>query len=291
MPMPQVVLQSRQAGWITLDCDDGCAGRGELRGLPAGRRTEVPYAFSGPRGEQPGRQGGSGVLHPELAAIEARQIGDMGSHGKPHRAGGQSSASRRQRRRIRGDVERCLTLMGDGDLARLVSPRRPEPGRRVQPRSVQIRQRRRARLGHTTENGIDHAREWRQPAGACQCHRGRDRGMAWRFQQQQPGGTQSQYMTRRFGRRLAQERLQHRVQRSHPSQHRGGQPMRRRTIPRRNRGKRVQRVLKRPATVQDRSQQIEGSLARRVGHQRAVARQATSRPCSRQRASTWSVSP
>ena len=184
------------------------------------------------------------------------------------------------------DVERRLALMGDGDLARLVPPRRPEPGRRVQPRSVQIRQRRRARLGHTTENGIDHARERRQPTGARQCDRGRDRGVARRVQQQQPGGAQPQHMARRLGRRLAQERLQHRVQCSHPPQHRRRQPMRRRPIPRRDGGKRVQRLLERPAAIENRGQQIESSLTRRVGHQRAVARQATSRPCSRQRAST-----
>ncbi len=91
----------------------------------------------------------------------------------------------------------------------------------------------RARLGHTTEHGIDHARERRQPAGARQCDRGRDRGVVRRVQQQQPGRAQPQHVAHRLGRRLAQERLQHRVQRSHPPQHRRGQPMRRRTIPRR----------------------------------------------------------
>ena len=286
MPMPQVVLQSRQTGWITLDCDHGCAGRGKLCRLPAGRRAEIRNAFPGTCGKQPGRQGGSGVLHPELAAIEAGYIGEVGSHRKAHRPSGQSNPPGRQRRGVRGHVEWRLALMGNGDLARLVPPRRPEPGWRVQPRSVQIRQRRRAGLGHTTENGIDHPREWHQPAGARQRDRGGNRGMAWCVQQQQTGGTQSQHMACRLGRRLAKERLQHRVQCSHPPQHRGGQPMRRRSIPWRNGGKRVQRLLERPATVQDRGQQIEGSLTRRVGHQRAVARQATSRPCSRQRAST-----
>ena len=47
MPMPQVLLQPRQPRRVTLDCDDGCASRGKLRRLPAGRGTEIGYVFAG----------------------------------------------------------------------------------------------------------------------------------------------------------------------------------------------------------------------------------------------------
>ena len=114
-----------------------------------------------------------------------------------------------------------------------VSPRGPEPGRRVQPRSIQVRQRRSARLGHPAQHRIDQPGERRQPARARQGDRGRHRRMGRRLQQQQPGRAEPQHMAHRFGRRLAQERLQHRVQRSHPAQHRSGQPMRRRAVARR----------------------------------------------------------
>ena len=291
MPTPQVLLKPRHPHGVALDRDNRRTGHGELRCLAARSGTEICHSFVGPRIEQPGRQGGSGVLHPEFSAFEAWQIGNPGSCRETHRTGRQLDTAWGRVPGFRRNVERRLALIGDGDLACLVAPRRPEPGRGVQARSIEVGERRHARLGHAAEHGIDQSREWRQPLCARERDRGHHRGMARRLQQQQPRRSKAQHVAHRFRRRLAQERFEHRVQCSHPAKHRSRQSMRCCTIPWRKSGKRIQRFIERPAAIQHCAQQIERRRTCRVRHQRPVERQDISRPCSRQRASTWSASP
>ena len=99
--------------------------------------------------------------------------------------------------------------------------------------------------------------------------------MVWRIQQQQSGSAETQHMAHRVGWHLAEEGLQHRIQRSHPPQHSGREAMPGRTVAQVGGGKRVQGLLERPAPIQHRGQQVERSLPRRIGHQRAVERQAS----------------
>ena len=91
--------------------------------------------------------------------------------------------------------------------------------------------------------------------------------MARCFQQQQPGRADAQDIADRIGRLLAQERFQHRVQRAHPPQHRSGEPMRGGAVPGILRRKRVQRFFQRAMPFQDRGQQVERGLPRRISHQ------------------------
>jgi hypothetical protein len=94
------------------------------------------------------------------------------------------------------------------------------------------------------------------------------------LQQQQSCGAEAQHMADRFRWLLAEKGLQHGIQRSHPPQHRGGQAMRCRAVARLGGGKCVQGLFERPTPIQDRGQQVERSLARGIGHQRAAERQA-----------------
>ncbi len=178
--------------------------------------------------------------------------------------------------------------MGQRDLARLVPPRGPEPRRCIQTRPVEIRKRRDAAIGHAAKHRVDQPGERRQPSGARQANRRRHGCVAWRIQQQQSGRAETQHMAHWFGRHLAEERLQHCIQRAHPPQHRRGEAMRGRTVARGCDRERIQGLFERPAPIQHRGQQVERSLPRRIGHQREMERQTSWRPCSRQRASTSS---
>ena len=66
--------------------------------LPPGAAHRSATRSPGSHGEQPRRQRGGGILHPELTALEARDLGDPRSRREPHRTGGQSIYRREGRR-------------------------------------------------------------------------------------------------------------------------------------------------------------------------------------------------
>ena len=196
-----------------------------------------------------------------------------GTGGKPHGTGRQHLAAvRRQGAGTQRQVQRRLVLVRQRDGARLGAPGGPQPGRGVEPRAVEVGQRRRPRLGDATQHRVHQAGEGVQPAEARQGDRGSDRGVRRRVQQQQPGGAEAQHVAHRLGWRALEERFQHGVQRAEPAQRRGHQAMRRGAVARGERRQRVQRFLQRAAAVEHRGEQVERGVAGGVGHDGHVRR-------------------
>ncbi len=161
-------------------------------------------------------------------------------------------------------------LVGQRDVPSAIPPGGPQPRGRIQTRSVEIGKRRLACLCHTPQNRIDQTGERREPARPRQGDRSRHRRMARRVQQQQTRCSQPQHMAYRVWRRLAQQRLEDSVQRSHSAQHSGRQAMCRGTIPWCDRGQRIQRLLQRSPAFEDSGEKVERGLARGISHQRAA---------------------
>ncbi len=262
----QVFVQAADPQRVALDGEHVGAGRGELRGLAARGRAEVGDAFAGPGGEQPGRQRGGRVLHPEPAFREALQILNPGAGGKADGPGRQHLA--RQRRLGAGrqrEVERRFPRMRFGDRPRVPPPARPEPGGRVEPRTVEPVQRRLALVGDPAQHRVHQPGERRQLARPGQAHRGRHRGVRRRVEQQQPRRAEPQHVPHRLWRRAGQERLEHGIERAEPAQHRGGEPVRRGPVARLGPAGPLQTLIERAAAVQHRAEQVEGNLAGGVG--------------------------
>ena len=266
-PAPQVILQPREPHRVALDGDNRGTGRSKLGSLAARGGAEVGNPFARLRREQSGGQSGGRVLHPEIAlrrslAISVTRV-PAGKRTEP--VGSISPPGGTASRACSVTSSGASLLVGHRRWRAPCRPRTPR-ARPACPGAAPSSSASAARpsFGHTAQHGIDQAGEGRQPAGTRQRDRGGDGGMARRIQQQEPRGAQAQHVAHRFRRRLAQERLEHRVQRSHPPQHRRGQPMRRGTVAAAPAGERVQCLLERPAPVQHRGQQIECGLARRV---------------------------
>jgi hypothetical protein len=260
----QVLPQPAEPPRVALHRHDRRAGGRELRRLAARCRAEIRHPLPRPRAEQPGRQGGRGVLHPEAALGEARQLGRAGAGGQAGGAGrqdlgafgGRGAGGQRQ-------VERRGMAMRPRDGAHRPAiggvPRRPEPGRRVEPLGVQSFQRRGSLGRDLAEHRIDQAGEGRRH------HRdGRgDGGMRRGAEQQQFGGPHPQRGAD-DGRRLApQEGLQHRVQAAGPAQHGRRDAVRRRAVAGGEGGRqRVERFLERAAAFHHGGEQRERRLPR-----------------------------
>ena len=67
-------------------------------------------------------------------------------------------------------------------------------------------------------------------------------------------------------RRLGDEGLQHRIQRTSPAQHRGGETVRGRAVPWLQRRKRAERLLERASSLENGAEKIERGFAGRIGH-------------------------
>ena len=91
--------------------------------------------------------------------------------------------------------------------------------------------------------------------------------MAGRVQQQQAGGANPQDVADGLRRFLAQEGLQHRVQRAHPAQDSGGETMRGGAVPGILCGQRVQGFFQGTMFFQDRGQQVERRFSGWISHQ------------------------
>ena len=155
------------------------------------------------------------------------------------------------------------------DRAGGLTPGRPEPGGRVEAGRIEVVQGIRTAGGDLAQHGVDQAGERRETAAFRQVNRGADSGMHRRFQQQQPGGTDAQDLADGFRRLLAQEGLQHCVQRAHAAQHGRGEAMCSGSVPGFQGRQRAQRFLQRAMAFQDGGQQIESGFACRIGHQTA----------------------
>ncbi len=94
--MPQVVAEARQTRGVTLDRDHRRTRGGKLGRLAAGSRAEIGDTLARTRREQPGRQSSRGVLHPEIAALEAGHSVTRVPAGKRKRASGQPKTVRFQ---------------------------------------------------------------------------------------------------------------------------------------------------------------------------------------------------
>ncbi len=167
----------------------------------------------------------------------------------------------------KGDIERGNGLMRLGDPPGRRTPGLPEPGRRIEPRCVQLRQRVR-KCRDPAQDRVHQPGEGRQAALPRQRDGGGDRRVSRGSEQQQAGGADPQHVPDRDGRRFPEQRLQHRVQRAQAPQHRGGQPMGGGAVAGIGWRQLVQRVLQGAAVVEHGGQQIEGGGAGEIGHER-----------------------
>ena len=128
----------RDAGWVALDGDDLRAGGRELRGLAAGCGAEIGDPLARLRREQPRGQGGGGVLDPERALGEPRQLVTRVPGGKRTEPVGSTdppSGAARAGTSVRSSgASACAPRRSPARPG----PRTPRARRRIEPRTVQL---------------------------------------------------------------------------------------------------------------------------------------------------------
>jgi hypothetical protein len=206
-----------------IDGDHFGAGSGELRRLAARRGAKVDDSFvawrlPGLRAEQPGRQAGGQVLDPPGALRVAGKLGDVALAGRqPQAAGGQDLGLEGPRpvlgRRgvLEGEIEGRFRKMRLGDgLGGLRAVGRcegvPQPVRRVEAgrlaRRLLFRDPRPQLAVGPAQDRVDQALVASEAGLRREPHRGVDRGMGRRPEEQDLAEAQAQNLAQGFQLRL-----------------------------------------------------------------------------------------
>ena len=273
----EIVAQPGEPRGVALDrCDLARRRRPVARSCRPGRRTDRRRAR---RGAPPAAAPAAPRRRPAPRTRPRRSRAGRSTR-VPARVAPRPSRQRRAARRRRRagrerQVERRLVLVRLGDGARLRRPRRPIARAGVSRRGPSSPSSAAGpACGHPAQHGVHQPGEGRQPARPRQRDRGGHRGMRRRAEQQQPGRAEAQHVAHRRRRGLAQQRLQHGVQRAQPAQHRGGQPMGGGAVAR------LQRAAARPAPPPAGG---AGRARRRADRRRRRGSGRTSRASCRQR--------
>ena len=88
----EVFGKAGKAAFVAFHGDDGRASGGELCGLAPRSGTKVGDRFAGLCCEEAGGEGGGGVLDPESAFGESREVGNPGTGGEPDGARGETGS-------------------------------------------------------------------------------------------------------------------------------------------------------------------------------------------------------
>ena len=158
-----------------IDRGDEGAGRGQLRGLAAGRGAQIGDAAPGKIAEQPCRQRRRGVLNPPCAFGKTRQRRHRAMRDGAHGAGRQHAAVEVRGPRLRialhRQVERRLMAVGgrDGARGRLavgLDPARQQPAGRIENDRIERGEALGAFARHAPQHRIDEAGEVHGLAGS-----------------------------------------------------------------------------------------------------------------------------
>ncbi len=171
--------------------------------------------------------------------------------------------------------------MAERDRPRRLAPARPEPGRRVEAWRIEGFEHSRAVGGNPAQDRVDQPGEGAEAGAPGERDRGRDGGVRRGRKEQEGGGAKAEHMPHRDRRGAAEMRLEHRIERPEPPQHRRRQPMRRRPIAPGGAGKppgeTIERRVQGAAAVESLGQQQKGAVAGRIrregcGHDPFMAR-------------------
>ena len=219
--------------------------------------------------------------------VKAGDLGHVGAGGEAHRARRQHRARRAARLPAGGSRRAAPRAGGRGDFARLLTPGRPEPRRRVQPRTSRGR---RARRGPASATRRSTALT-RPASGASPRARARATAVAtaaWVGDRSSSSPAAPSRSTWRTGSGGALRRNGSSTASSVPSatQHGRGKPMApRHDRARRERRQRIQCLLERPTPIQHCGQQVEGRRSRvgsAISARRDGRRLAAVQPAARQ---------
>ena len=278
---PEVAGEPLQPALRAVDGGDPGAGEGELRRLAAGGGAEVDHPHSRHRTEQPGGQGGSGILYPPGALVVAGQVAHRPPLPVAQAAGGEERGAQTLGPAGRvlpdGDVDGGFAQVRLGDAAAGVlavgrRPRLPQPVGGVETGRVVFFQQGAALSAETPEHGVDQGLVGTVAAARRQRDAGVDGRVRRRFEEQKLAHTEAQDVLHRpclGGQRAVQAVIDEGVDLAQAAQRRGHQVAGQGTVagvqpcqPRMV----VDRLVQRPLAAENGAEKIEGKGA---GHGRA----------------------